>query len=424
MKIIKKIILKIKEDFLAYLLLIFGFFARLLYIFTLTTPKQYLFSDPGAYDDRALHMAKGIYIAYSTYWPPFFHMFLSLIYRPLIWLGIENWRVEIDVVIFAFFYILGFWCIYQITKTLFTKKFALITLAILIFWWPFLIFNCTIMSENLFFVLVFLGLYVLIVKPMKPATGLWLGLFWGLAFITRPIFALSLPLFVIWGLYYKLDKKVLIGFITMTVIIVFSMIAFNFYYTNGAEKSFSSNGGIGFAALWCDVKSIRFNSPTGYFWFGWPGNLDYPETKTIITSVPFENQGYYYKIGLNCLKENPGTIFTNISSIMKLFHSHIFPDVGNIPYWQSLRLFFKILTGLLFILAAETIIGLLVGWIKMDETIKKYLYLFGLIISSLLITVYLQNPGEERYIIPYVPLLIILSAPILFDKDLIKKDKN
>jgi hypothetical protein len=44
---------------------------------------------------------------------------------------------------------------------------------------------------------------------------------------------------------------------------------------------------------------------------------------------------------------------------------------------------------------------------------KKYFYLFGLIILSLLATVYLQNTGEERYIIPYVPLLIILCTPLL-----------
>ncbi|MEK6817585.1 MAG: hypothetical protein AABX80_02180, partial [Nanoarchaeota archaeon] len=77
----KEFFLRFKENIYLYGLLIFGFLLRLIYIFGFTKPESYLWSDAGYYDLRALQMAKGVYVMFSTYWPPFFHMFLSLIYR-------------------------------------------------------------------------------------------------------------------------------------------------------------------------------------------------------------------------------------------------------------------------------------------------------------------------------------------------------
>lgn len=403
----------LKENIYLYCILIFGFLLRLFYIFVFTVPENYLGSDPGAYDSWALMFAKNQHIVFSTYWPPLFYIFLSFIYRPLIWLGIESWRIKIDVIIFAIFYMIGFWCIYQIAKKLFTKKIALIVLITLIFWYPFIFLNYLIMSENLFFPLVFLGLYLLIVKPLKPATGLWLGLLWGVALLGRPIFSLALPLFFIWVLYYRLNWKILLNFFITVLLIVATMMVFNFYYTKGVEKSISSNGGVGFAMLWCDAKSIEFRNSGYSFGFGPPANVDYPENKRIFTDVPFSNQKYYYQMGLNCLKNHPERLITSISSVFKLFQSHLFPTVGGIANWENFRLVFKIITALLFILCLSTIIGISENWILVDKSIKKYLNLFALFILSLLIAVYLQNVGEERYIIPYTPLLMILSLPTI-----------
>lgn len=417
-QIIKKLFSILDRDIWLYILLVFGLLLRLAYIFLFTKPESYLWSDPGAYDSWALMFAKNQHIVFSTYWPPLFYIFLSFIYRPLVWLGLESWRIKIDIVIFALFYIAGFWCIYQIVKKLFSEKIALIVLAVLIFWYPLIFLNYVIMSENLFFPLVFLGLYFLIVKPLKPSTGLWLGLFWGTALLTRPVFALFLPLFVLWSLYYKIDRWLLVNFIIISALIIGGMMLFNSYYTKndvggGTEKSISSNGGVGFAMLWCDAKSIEFSNKGYSFGFGPPANIDYPNNKRIFTTVPFSDQKYYYKMGLSCLKQHPERLATNISSISKLFQSHLFPTVGGVAGWESFRLIFKILTGLLFICSLATITGLATGWLKADKNIKKYFFLFALIILSLLATVYMQNVGEERYFIPYAPLLIILSVPII-----------
>ena len=410
--IMKKNILKLKEDLFAYILLFSGFIIRLLYIFIFTKPENYLWSDAGTYDEHAMRMAKGIHIALSTYWPPFFHMFLSLIYRPLIWLGLENWRININVILFALFYIIAFWCIYQIVKKIFTKKTGLIVLGVLILWYPFIFLNALVMSENLFFVLVFLGLYFLIIKQPTTLNGFWLGLFWGLAVITRPIFAFTLPFFIFWGLYYKINWKFLLSITITASVIIFSLMTFNYFYTGGAEKSVSSSGGFNFAMTWCDVKSVKYIHNGYWFWFVSAANIDYPDDKAIVTNVPFENQNYYYQRGINCLKEHPERVINNLSSIKKLFSSHLFPTTTDMAGWETFRLIFKIINGLLFFTAILTIIGLFKGWVFVKESTKKYIYLSALIILSLFITLYIQNVGEERYLIPYSPLLIILSLPI------------
>lgn len=410
----EKISLKLKENIYLYGLLFLGFVLRLLYIFNFTKPELYLVSDAGGYDNRALEMSKGMHILFSTHWPPFFHIFLNFIYRPIIWLGLEDQRIKINIIIFSLLYIIAFWCIYQIVKKLFSEKTALIILIILLLWYPFIFLNYLIMSENLFFPLVFLGLYFLIVKPKTLGNSLLIGLFWGTAVITRPIFALTLPFFIFWGLYYKINWKFLLGITVISSAIIFSMMAFNFFYTGGVEKSISSGGGFNFAMSWCDVKTVRYAANGYYFWFTSPANYEYPDDKIISTNTPFENQDYYYEMGINCIKNNPWIIVENLSSIKNLFHSHLFPTIWGVTGWENFRLLFKILTGFTFIGAVSTIFGLLTNKIEFNKKNKKYLYLFAIIIISLFISIYLQNVGEERYIIPYAPLLIILSLPTVF----------
>jgi 4-amino-4-deoxy-L-arabinose transferase-like glycosyltransferase len=351
---------------------------------------------------------------FATYFPPLFHIFLSFIYRPLIWLGLEAWRIKIDIVIFALFYMVAFWCIYQIAKKLFSWKTALTVLLILILWYPFIFLNYLVMSENLFFVLMFLGLYIIVVRSQDPLNGFAAGILWGLAAATRPIFAPAIALFFLWAFFTKTNKKYLFCFIISVGVVLASMMAFNLYYTNGEEKSISSNGGAAFATLWCQTKSIQFNGPGYFYWFAPPANEACPESSRVFTNVPFTNQQYYYEMGLGCVTKNPqGILQIASSSVIKNFDSQLFPTTSNVPYWQGLRILFKILTINLLIagLMSLTAIFFDLGGIKKEY--KKYFFLFAIIVLSLLATTFIQSVGEERYIIPYQPLLILLSVPII-----------
>jgi hypothetical protein len=414
----KKILNEIRNNCALYSLLVFGFFLRLFYIFTFTKPDEYLFSDPGNYDFNAIKMASGQYVNFSTYYPPLFHIFLSFIYRSLIWLGLEAHRIKVDVVIFAAFYIIAFWFIYKIVEKLFSKKAALIVIIVLILWYPLIFMNYLVMSENLFFVLLFAGLYVLIVKPLKTISGLWLGLLWGFAFLCRPIFLLTIPLFLLWALYYKVNRKILLVFIITVAVMTLSMMMFNFWYTYGAEKSVSSSAGFNFAMGWCDAKSIGWQKDGYVFGFGSVSRLNYPDNKIIVTDVPFENQEYYYKIGMNCIKEHPERIITNFYSLTTLFNSGLFPSTKSIAGWDFLHQIFKFLTIFLFFYSLLVIFLLVTNKLKIDSFAKKNLYLMALIVFALFLTIYTQGTGEERYLIPYAPLLLIIAIPLIRQKSI------
>lgn len=118
-------------------------------------------------------------------------------------------------------------------------------------------------------------------------------------------------------------------------------------------------------------------------------------------------------MGLDCIKKNPEILLKNFYSAIKLFHSHLFPTIGNVAYWENFRATFKFLIGLFLLFDLLAILGFLTKKIQISKETEKYLCLMLLIVLSLPIIIYLQNVGEERYLIPYQPLLIILAIPAI-----------
>jgi hypothetical protein len=116
-------------------------------------------------------------------------------------------------------------------------------------------------------------------------------------------------------------------------------------------------------------------------------------------------------MGWECLKENPLALLVGASSVRNVFESHLFPTIANVWGWEALHVTFKILANLLFVLSLISVFGIALDLIKVDAENKKYFYFMGLVLLSLFVTIFIQNPGEERYLIPYEPLLIILSIP-------------
>ncbi|MFH0803464.1 MAG: hypothetical protein V2A78_13910 [bacterium] len=401
-----------EEPFILCMLLL-GFIIRILYIFIFTTPQDYLVSDMGGYDERACQMVKGQEIFCPTYWPPFFHIFLSWIYRPLQFLGMLQYRVGIYIVFMALLSVMTNWALYGISLKLFSKRVAQIVLLTATFWYPLIYLNIFVLSENLFIPLLYIGLYILVCGKQNVKNAVALGVLWSAAFLTRPIFLSFIPLFLLWALYHRLGRKYILSFFSTVLLIVFLMVSFNISTTKGREKSISSGGGVNFALTWCEAKSIEYHLGGYGYSFVPPAAIDYPENKRIVTNVPFYDQRYYYQMGLNSIKRDPKVLFRNLRSIFRLFHSHMFPRWGNIFRGYQLTQLFKILNIFFLVLSIVAVWRVRRGKLPMERACIKYVSLFVLLFFSLLIAVYLQNPGEERYIIPYAPLFIILGSPIL-----------
>jgi hypothetical protein len=117
-------------------------------------------------------------------------------------------------------------------------------------------------------------------------------------------------------------------------------------------------------------------------------------------------------MGLDCLKQHPERIIYGFSSVRKIFFSHLFPTIGGVIGWEFFRFVFKIISAFLFIISILSVVLIFYKKIKIEGQFKKYFYLMALIVLCLPVMVYFQNIGEERYIIPYAPLLIILSIPM------------
>ena len=386
-----------------YKLALANFILRILYIFIFSTPDNYIITDMGAYNERALNLIRGNARPFTNYWAPFFHIFLAVIYWPLEKLNMLEYKIRLVVVILAILGSISVIFIYKITRKLFNEKAAKFSAIVYAIWYPIIYLNIFLLSENLFIPLLYFGLYLFYNKQKLQHSDLLVGLVLGLATITRPAILIFIILFGLW-LLIKKRLKYLIGFSAMFLLVLACISIFNQKTTLNTTKFISSGNGMNFAMEWCDAKSIEYYD--GYIRFGFapPANSYYPEDKRLFTSEPFHNESHYYKLGWNCIKENPSIIYRNIRSIKNTFDSEIFPNFVNIFAWRELYTVFKIFNiGLFF----ATIIALFKTekrkiWNDLAPLIFLIIAIFG--------SVYIFNPGEERYLIPFTPIFIILNA--------------
>jgi hypothetical protein len=155
---------------------------------------------------------------------------------------------------------------------------------------------------------------------------------------------------------------------------------------------------------WCDLKCIEYSRDGYRVKYCATASRD-TDKKELTTDIPFYEQNYYYKLGIDCISKNPARIITKLLSIVDLFHSKMFPVRHDIKYSEELITIYKILNILLAIIAGATSLLLL------RKGAYKYITILLLLPLSLAVTVYLQIEGEERYLIPYSPIFFILALP-------------
>ncbi len=342
------------QKFNIWRLVVINFILRLVYIFVFTTPDNYLITDMGAYNERALNLVAGNPRPFPNYWAPFFHIFLSIIYWPLKQLDMMDYKVRLVVVILAVLGSFTVFFVYKITSKLFSEKSARIAAIITTLWYPLVYLNIFLLSENLFIPLLYLGLYIYFCRKDWEYSDLLLGVVWGMAVLTRPLILIFIGFFVLWLLFQKRYRFVL-GFLTAFCLIMLNMSIYNRVTTNNTTTLISSGNSVNFVMQWCDTKSIEYNSDGVRFGFAPPANHEYDDDKRRYTEEPFYNEGYYYKMGLNCIKEDPERIVTGTRSIKNLFHSELFPHFYNIWASRELYLPFKLLNVVFLLLSVFSI---------------------------------------------------------------------
>lgn len=166
-------------------------------------------------------------------------------------------------------------------------------------------------------------------------------------------------------------------------------------------SSIGENGGVNFAIAQCELKKISYSTADGdAFWFSPPvfwGSRK-PEVKT---NIPFSNQNYYYRMGWECLKKGSGNFERNLSHVKNVFASFFYPDFENSFWHKNLFMFWKTIG------AGLSITLLIFPFVKMNQPQSRTRSLLILLFLSLLAAVFWENPGEERYLVPYFFILLI-----------------
>ncbi len=386
------------------LLILLCFVIRISYIFLYTSPEEYIVTDMGYYDKSADAIVNGRPIWAPTFYSPAFYLLLSIVYSILKLVGLYGLKYQIIPVLNCLLSSLTVFFVYKITEKLSSNREAFMAGIIYCFYYPLIYLNIFIISENFFMPLFLASLYIIICKSGTNdyRWTILLGILLGLSSIIRLNLIFFIPLFLLWYVKNSVGKKNIIILSLVLFLIISSQILYN-YYMSGGRIMLSSLGGLHFTVSWCDITKLEYSKDGQFMYVIPPANIDYPEKK-VVTDVEFSNQLYYYRMGLDCIRNKPSNIFYNLKQVYRLFESHIFPRFSNVKWYAELFKIFRMLDYLVLIPFSL----LSIYCIKQKD--RKFLVFFGLLFASLFLLIYLLAVGEERYLIPYKTIFIILGS--------------
>ncbi|MFH0853182.1 MAG: glycosyltransferase family 39 protein [bacterium] len=384
---------------------------HLAYVFIIFDEELFNHWLPEQYDFRALALISGEQFSNPTAWGSY-HILLVPIYKFLQLTGLLNDRLFILTIINSLLAGAATALIYGISQQLFgNKKISVISALLLAVYYPYLYFNALNLSENFIIPLV-LGVFFLTIIKLKQRlifSAIVTGLLFGLSLLARPIIIPFILFFLIWIIWHlkggRLSVgKYLINFIWPLLLVVMASLLINHSFDAQGRYSLADSGGVNAAIAWCQPRKISYETLQGEaFWFSSPIFQSKDASTDIKSEIPFYNQGHYYQMAFNCLKENPIRIITNIKHPVNIYHSIFYPNYFSSAWHLILINIWKALT-----------IPLFFGFILyplLDKQNRQFWALGGLLLSSLIIMVYLGNPGEERYLIPYYFVLILWGIP-------------
>jgi hypothetical protein len=387
------------------LLIAASFTSKVAYILLFTQPQEYLCCDMSVYDNHAMNILNGEKMWEPTLWSPAYQLFLAAVYYVFKFFGLFDYRRLLVPVLNCLMSSVTVFFVYRITEKLSNSRSAMLAAAIYAFFYPITYLNIFLLSENLFIPLFLAFIYVAVCKLDGGISGPVSGLLLGAAVVVRPTPLLFAPFYFVWYAYYFRQYRQVILSAGVFLLILLMSAAYNYTLTEGKVLSLTTtNGGVVFALSWCDLKGIRYDIP------GWAGEIyppvngNYVDKTLVRTDVGFLNQSYYYQMGLECIEKDPLVLLWNFKQIGRLFDSVLFPRWDSVTWYRCFITFSKIFTY--FVLLPFS----MMSYWYVSRKNRKYLYLLAALILTLFVVVYAQSVGEERYLIPYEIIFIILGG--------------
>ena len=297
-------------DRLALASVLAGVVVRIVWGLVIHPPFDYLYSDMGAYVERAQRLAAGDGLQrYDAFFPPGTHILLA---APMTLFGTERAGLWAGAVL---------WCVlssaipffaWRLSRLLLTPASAALTALLCASWPLYITYGGYFTSEtpSLAFLLASLWAGYLAVRLSGRRAG-WLGLVAGLlggiAIALRTQLILNLAVLAV-PLLFQLRRQALAlaGIVAGSAVILAGIMLYN---SAAADRptGLSENAGLNFWMGQCDVHDVTTADPDQNITFGF-GNPVWAQLGRG-GSYYFEehliwDQGFFYKLGLRCIERD------------------------------------------------------------------------------------------------------------------------
>lgn len=416
-----------KEHRTLFLILLASFITRIIYVFHYTDYKNYLYTDMGGYWNRALDRYNGNIFNEGQWamYAPFYHFYLAFIFKILQFLNLFALKLEAIILLNIVYSTISIVFVYLISKQIIKNNFySNLATGLYAFSYPLIYFNSFIMSENISIPILITSVYLIFTYHEKKLMMTLAGLIFALGVATKPAMLLIAAVFLLYIIYAhrrSFDSTIRgILFALGFCFVIFLVIVENNHISRGVIKTLYANSGELFFLTQCNysaVNSTYSNSNGNFIWIIappllWtnrnlsPFNTDHP---------PYDNK-YFYKLGFDCIKNNPDFLIDALKKQKGLFFNSLMPSD---PRSQGFDNFINFSNYLTFFMALS--LGLLYYLRKDNEIDTKKIIVLLFILLSIPFTT-LIYPPEQRYLLPVFFIIYLLFFTVVFNLKKYKKE--
>jgi 4-amino-4-deoxy-L-arabinose transferase-like glycosyltransferase len=287
-----------------------GVLLRIVWGLVIHPPVHYLYSDMGAYVERAQRLATGGELQrFDVFFPPGTHVLLA---APMVLFGTERAGLWAGALL---------WCVLSAAIPFFAWRFARLLLtpaaaaltALFCALWPlYVTYGGYFTSETPSLALLLASLWagyraVQLQGRSAGWLGLVAGLLGGMAIANRPQLILNLAVLVVPLLFrFRSQARALAGIVLGTAVVLAGTVLHN-SAAAGKPTGLSENAGLNFWMGQCDVHDVTTVDPVRNitFKFGNPVWAQLGSGGSYYFEGPLVwDQGFFYKLGLRCIEKD------------------------------------------------------------------------------------------------------------------------
>lgn len=393
-------------------LMLVSFLVRIIYVFCLTKYETYLFSDAARYWKDAISRYNGEAFHYSQWasWAPFFHYYLAFIFEVADLVNLSSHKLELVLLLGIILSVVSIYFFYRIaTHFIKDNTYSFLATFFYAFSYPFIYLNTFVLSENLAIPLLIISTSLLLSNINYKRWVFLSGLFLALGICTRPALGLLVLPFLLYVIFHNNKASFVKGLIfAIGFFLVTSLtIQENIRISNGNLKALAANGGVNFFIQHCKVSKVRSHYANQSLDLKPPVFIRYPELAKMNfqTNEPFYKQGYFYRLGFDCIKKEQGIWVENFISLKTLFTGPLFPSILSCfgfkflkVIWDYIIIFMTPSLFVFYFLIRDKIVEL-----------KKSIFLLSIPFVSILMN-YFFIPGQRQFIPAYFVIYICFFA--------------